>query len=186
MSFEEKIANTITKLNETEMYRASKVPTKPVLFVPGLGYKVTKTEDGNVATGDNLFNVAGKVLITVWTMEVTNALGTTAKFSDYKIAMTTQNAELMAAGDISSSIVGHMFNMNGDAGDTSLSSSSHAVSISGEADHNGKGMAMRVVGLAGGSDVLKSVRTAGDVGDAIVHTLFYYPLEENATVTTAA
>lgn len=158
----------------------------PATFVPGLGFRVTKTEDGSVATGDDLFTVTGKVLITLWTAEVTNALGATAKFSDYKISMTTLNADLCAAGDISSSIVGHIFNLNGDAGDTSLSSSTYAVSVSGSADHNGKGLAYRVVGKAGGSDVLKSVRTAGDSGDAIIHIVFYYPLEAGASIAAAA
>ncbi len=158
--------------------------SSPGTYVPGLGYKVTKTEDVNTATSDDLFTVTGKVLITMWECEVTNALD--AAVTDYKISMTTLNADLVAAGNIASSIVGHMFMLNSDAGDTSLSSSTYAVSVSGSADTNGKGLAMRVVGKAGGTDTLKAVRTAGAAGDAIVHTLFYLPLEASASVVAAA
>lgn len=173
-------------LERLEYLQANATPQTPATFVPGLGYRVTKTEDGSVATGDDLFTVTGKVLITLWTWEVTNALGATAKFSDYKISLTTLNADLCAAGDISSSIVGHMGMLNSDAGDTSLSSSTYAVSVAGSADTNGKGLAYRVVGKAGGTETIKSVRTAGDAGDAIIHIVFYYPLEAGASMAAAA
>jgi len=157
---------------------------QPSVYLPGYGFRVTKTEDGNVATGDDLFTLTGKVLITLWTGEVTNALGATAKFSDYQIRLTTLAGVLLAAGDISSSIVGHMFTLNSDAGDTALSTSTSAVSVGGVGDTQGKSGHL-VVGIAGGSDVIKSVRTAGDVGDAIVHTVFYYPLEAGASLVAA-
>lgn len=157
----------------------------PATFNPMLGYGVTKTEDGNTATSDDLFTLTGKVLITLWTMEVTNALGATAKFSDYQITLTTLAGKIVAAGDISSSIIGHMITLNGDAGDTSLNTSTSAVSVAGVGDSNGKNGLM-VVGKAGGTDVIKSVRTAGDVGDAIIHLVFYWPLESGASLVTAA
>lgn len=155
-------------------------------FVPGLGFRVIKTEDLNVAVGDNLFDVTGKVLITLWTGEVvTNTVS--AAVVDYKIALTTNNADLCAAGDISLSVPGHMFMLNSDAGDTSLSSSSYAVTDTGSADSNGKGLANRVVGLASlAAEVIKSVRTAGAAGDAIRHTIYYLPLETGATVAASA
>jgi hypothetical protein len=154
-------------------------------YYPGLGYKVQKTEDGNTATSDDLFTLAGKVRINQWECEVTDALGATAKFSDYQIKLTTLAGVLVAAGDISSSIVGHMFVLNGDAGDTALSTSSSAVSVAGVADGNGKSGAL-IVGKAGGSDIIKSVRTAGDAGDAIVHSVFWEPLEVGAYLVDAA
>ena len=154
-------------------------------WYPGLGYKVTKTEDGETATSDALFTLSGKVDITLWTGEVTNALGATAKFSDYKIELTTLAGILIAAGDISSSIIGHIFTLNADAGDTSLSTSTSAVSVAGVGDTQGKGGHL-VVGKSGGSDVIKATRTAGDAGDAIVHTVFWMPLEVEAHLTAAA
>lgn len=152
-------------------------------YYPGLGYKVTKVEDVNTATSDNLFTLTGKVDIRLWTGEVTNALD--AAVTDYKIELTTLAGVLIAAGDIASSIVGHMFALNCDAGDTSLSTSTSAVSVAGVADTQGKGGHL-VVGKAGGSDIIKATRTAGAAGDAIRHDVFYEPLEAGASMVAAA
>lgn len=152
-------------------------------FYDGLGFKVTKTEDVNTATSDDLFTLTGKVAIRLWTGEVTNALDTTV--TDYQITLTTLAGVLVAAGNLSSAIVGHMFTLNSDAGDTSLSTSTSAVSVAGVGDTNGK-TGHLVVGKAGGSDVIKSVRTAGAAGDAIRHDVFYMPLESGASLVAAA
>lgn len=153
-------------------------------FVPGLGYRVTKTEDVNTATSDNLFDSLGKVLITAWNLEVTNALG--AAVTDYQITLTTLNGVLLAAGNIASAAIGFQRTMNFDAGDTSLSTSTGAVSVTGVGDTNGK-FGQTVIGRAGlVADVIKSVRTAGDSGDAILHTVYYIPLEVGAYLQTAA
>jgi hypothetical protein len=152
----------------------------PGTYVPGLGYKVTKTEDVNVATGDDLFTVTGKVLVTLWSGEVTNALD--AAVTDYKLRVKTSNIDLCAASNIASAAIGFMFNMNGDAGDTLI----NTASATEAADVNGKGLASRVIGKASGSITLESNRTAGAASDAIVHTLFYLPLEASAAVAAAA
>lgn len=156
----------------------------PATFVPGLGYRVTKTEDVSVATSDDLFTVTGKVLITLWTAEVTNALG--AGVTDYKIECTTRNKVLLAAGNIASAAIGHMIQLNGDSAATALTTSTGAVSVTGEADNAGKGLAMRIVGIAGGSETLKSTRTAGDASDAMIHIVYYLPLEASASMAAAA
>lgn len=153
-------------------------------FVPGLGYKVTKTEDVNTATSDDLFTIVGKVKISLWTGEVTNALD--AAVTDYQITLTTLNGVLVAAGNIASAAVGHMFTLNDDAGDTSLSTSTGAVSVTGVGDSQGKSGHL-IVGKAGlVSDIAKAVRTAGAAGDAIVHTVFWMPLEVGAYMIDAA
>lgn len=170
-------------LERLEYIQTEATAQVPATFVPGLGYRVIKTENVNTATGVNLFTVTGKVLVTLWTMEVTNALD--AAVIDYKLSLTTSNGEPLAAGNISSAAVGHMFQLTTDSDDTALNTSSGAVSITGMADTNGKGIAMRVIGLASGSDTLKSVRTAGAAGDEIKHILFYLPLEASATVVAA-
>ena len=156
----------------------------PSIFVPGLGFRVTKTEDVNTAVSDDLFTVTGKVLITVWTGEVTNALG--AAVTDYKLSLTTLNADLCAATNLATAADGYMFQLSGDAGTTILTGSSYAVSVTGSADTNGLGIANRIVGNAGGTETIKAVRTAGDASDAIVHTIFYLPLETSAAVVAAA
>lgn len=148
-----------------------------------LGYRVTKSENINTATGVDLFTVTGKVLITHWTGEVTDALHTTV--TDYKLRVKTDNSDLCAATNIASAVVGYMWALSGDAGLTLLTGSSYAVSVAKTADMNGLGGAQRIVGLAGGSCVLQSLRTAGASGDTMVHTLFYLPLEPGASVVAA-
>lgn len=149
------------------------------MFVPGLGYKCVKTEDVSTATADDLFIVTGKVLITCWTGEVTNALG--AAVTNYKLRVKTSNRDLCATSNIASAAVGFMFQMNGDAGDSLI----NTATATETADTDGKGMAYRIVGKSGSSLTLQSSRTAGDNGDAIVHSLWYIPLEAGAEVVAA-
>ena len=148
-----------------------------------LGYAVTKTENINTATGVDLFTVTGKVLITMWAGEVTNALHTTV--TDYKLRVKADNVDLCAATDLSSAAVGYMFSLSNDAGDTLLQSSSYAVSAVKATDNNAKPMAHRIIGLAGGTCTLQSLRTAGAAGDELKHTLFYLPLEAGASIVAA-
>jgi hypothetical protein len=147
------------------------------------GLSVGKVENIETATGVDLFTVTGKVLITLWLGEVTNALHTTV--TDYKLRVKTANSDLCAATNISSAAVGYMWSLSGDAGLTLLTGSSYAVSVTHTADNNGLGFANRVVGLAGGSCVLQSLRTAGAAGDSMSHLLFYVPLEPGAAVMAA-
>lgn len=149
------------------------------VFVPGLGYKCVKTEDVNTATADDLFTVTGKVLITCWTGEVTNALGTAV--TNYKLRVKGTNRDLCATSNIASAAIGFMFQMNGDAGDSLI----NTATATETADTDGKGMAYRIVGKSGSSLTLQSSRTAGDAGDEIVHSLWYIPLEAGAEVVAA-
>lgn len=155
----------------------------PTTFTLGLGYRVTKTENVNTTTGVDLFTVAGKVLIRIWTGEVTNALNTTV--TDYKLRIKTNNVDLCAATDISSAAVGYMWQLCSDAGLTLLTGSSYAVSAVKTADTNGLGIADRIVGLAGGSCTLQSLRTAGASGDEMIHNIYYMPLEATASIVAA-
>ena len=144
-----------------------------------LGHAVTKTENVNTATGVDLYTVVGKVLITLWTIEVTNALDTAV--TDYKLRVKTSNRDLCAASDINSAAIGALYQMNGDAGDTLINTATATETC----DTNGKGLANRVVGKAGGTLTLQSNRTAGASGDEVIHTLFWLPLEAGAYVAAA-
>jgi hypothetical protein len=144
-----------------------------------LGASVSKTENVNTATGVDLFTVSGSVLITLWKIEVTNALHTTV--TDYKLRVKTSNRDLCAASDINSAAIGAIFMLNGDAGDTLI----NTALATETADTNGKGLASRMVGKAGGSLTLQSNRTAGASGDEVIHTVFYIPLEAGASVVAA-
>jgi hypothetical protein len=148
-----------------------------------VGIKVSKTENINTATGVDLFTVTGKVLIKIWTGEVTNAFN--ASPTDYKLRVKTANSDLCAATNLASAVVGYCWSLSGDAGLTLLTGSSYAVSVTNTADNNAIGMADRIVGLAGGSCILQSLRTAGASGDELVHTIFYQPLESGASVVAA-
>lgn len=153
-------------------------------FNGGLGYLVQKTEAVDTATSDDLFTTVGKVDIHLWHMEVTQALG--AAVTDYTITLTTLAGSVIAAGNIASAIIGFMRNINQDSTDTALSTSSGAVSVGGVADTQGKAGHL-VIGRAGlVADILKAVRTAGDAGDAIVHSVYWRPLEVGANIRTAA
>ncbi len=146
-------------------------------YLFGLGYKATVTEAIDTATGVDLFTVTGKVKITSWDMEVTNAFDG-ANPTDYKIRTKTTNVDLCAASDLHGAGIGCMFQMCGDAGDTLINTASAKFT----ADTNGKGMAMRTVGLAGGSCTLQSLRTAGAASDAMIHIVYWLPMESGASV----
>jgi len=146
-------------------------------YLFGLGYKATVTEAIDTATGVDLFTVTGKVLITMWTMEVTNAFDG-ANPTDYKIRTKTTNVDLCIAGDLHGAGIGCIFQMCGDAGDSLINTASAKFT----ADTNGKGLANRIVGLAGGSCILQSLRTAGNASDAMIHSLWWLPLESGASV----
>jgi hypothetical protein len=148
-----------------------------------LGHLVTKTENIETATGVDLFTVVGKVLIPLWTGEVTNALHTTV--TDYKLRIKTDNVDLCAATNISSAAVGYCWSLSGDAGLTLLTGSSYAVSAVKTADNNAIGLADRIIGLAAGTCTLQSLRTAGAAGDEMVHYLYWIPLVPGSYVAAA-
>lgn len=173
-------ANAVSLAEVIRYIQDNTTAVAPGTFVPGLGYRVTKTEDVNTATSDDLFDVVGKVRITLWTLEVTNAIG--AGVTDYILRIKTDNTAITASTDISSAAIGVIMNVTGDAADT-LETAGEGVKT---CDHSDSGIANRIVGLASGTCTIESVRTAGDASDAIIHVLFYQPLEAGASVTAAA
>jgi len=149
-------------------------PTGAYLF--GLGSKATVTEAIDTATGVDLFTVTGKCLITIWTLEVTNAIG--AAVTDYKLRTKTTNVDLCTVSDIHGAAIGCIYQMCGDAGDSLINTASAKFT----ADTNGKGIAYRIIGLAGGSCTLQSLRTAGDASDAIIHSIWWMAMENGASI----
>jgi hypothetical protein len=144
-----------------------------------LGVPVLKTENVNTATGVDLYTVTGKVLISLWTLEVTNAIHTTV--TDYKLRVKTSNRDLCAASDINSAAIGALFQLNGDASSTLINTATATEAC----DTAGKGLANRIVGKSGGTLTLQSNRTAGASGDEIKHILWFIPLEPGAYVAAA-
>lgn len=153
----------------------------PAFFVPGLGYRVSKAEDANSA-GADLFTVTGKVLITLMTGEVTNALGAAA-VADYVLKIKTTDEALCAATTITADALGTMYVLGGDVGDTLNGGGTPTTRL---AELNGKGLTNLTLGLASGSATICSAHTAtGDAGDQITWSLFYLPLEAGASVAAA-
>lgn len=163
-----------------EIYKTV-TPDPTGAYIPLLGYRVTKVENINTATGVDLFTVTGKVLITMWTGEVTNAFDG-AQPSDYKLRVKTDNVDLCAATDLHGAVVGYMWSLSIRASLTILTGSTYAVSTVKATDNIGIPMCNRIIGLAGGSCVLQSLRTAGNVGDSMTHNIWYQPLESGAGV----
>jgi hypothetical protein len=154
-------------------------------FVPGLGYKVIKVEDCATATADNLFTVAGKVLIGLWTGEVTTVL-TGAGHTDYVLGIAS-GAVAVATSSMTTAAAGFMFQVTGDPADTVLTSGTNGgVAVVKASDCDASGLSNRVTGLAGLATLtLAATRTASTTG-AIQHELWYMPLEPGAHVVAAA
>lgn len=139
-----------------------------------LGTRVTKTEDLS-GTQDDLFTVTGKVLITLLTSEVTDAIG--AAVTDWNMRIKTEGTDIIGAQSIANSPVGTVRVLGGDGSLYSLPGAQGIRPIS---------LTYYVIGLAGGSCTIEAVHTAGDAGDAMVWTLYYLPLEPGASVAAAA
>lgn len=155
-----------------------------------LGFPVSKTEDfAGSATGDDLFTVTGKVMVTLVTGEVTNAIG--SGVNDYKLRIKTDNVDLCLATDISSDAIGTMYVVSGQALAPLNGAATPAVKVARlTAEHDSTvdrtpALAPMIVGLSGGSCTIQSLHTAGDSTDAIDWILYYWPLEANAVVAAA-
>lgn len=149
-----------------------------MLFVPGLGYGVTKSCDLSGAN-DDLFTVTGKVLITLLAGEVTTTLSGAESF---QLRIKTDNIALCAATTIDTDGDGTQYLLSGDFGDTMNGGSTPGLRAADVNSLGGRGSF--VVGDAGGTATIES-NTTGNNG-VILFTLFYLPLESDASVAAAA
>lgn len=147
-------------------------------YVPGLGYQVTKTS-AMASDPDDLFDVTGKVAITLLTGEVTTVIGGPATI---QLLVKTSGEALCAATTIDNDADGTMYLLTGDAGDVLNGGDAITTLI---ATGNGKGPFPVIVGNAGGSLTIEADLDAADTG-AILWTLYYLPLEASAAVAAAA
>ena len=147
-------------------------------FIPSLGYRVLKTENINTPTGVDLFTVTGKIHLTLWTVEVTNALG--ALVLDYKIRIKTDNVDLCAATNLGGAVVGWHGGLDNIPGSDMIQGIGITLPRFTDLDAG-----HRVLGNAGGSLTLESLRTAGDSGDELKHTVYYWPMEAGAVMVPA-
>lgn len=147
-------------------------------YVPGLGFKVTKSH--NIATDNvDLFTVTGKVLITLIAGEVTTVIATT---TTYAMRVKTSNEAIFAATTITTDAAGTLYLFGGDP-TVVLNNAGTPVTRVGFLDGAGPHSPI-VVGLAGGSATIESDLDAAGTG-VIAWTLYYIPLEANASVVAA-
>ena len=147
-------------------------------FVPGLGFKITKSH--NLATDNvDLFTVTGKNAITLLTGEVTTVVGTT---TTYLMRIKTSNEAIFAATTITTDAVGTMYLFGGDP-TVVLNNAGTPVTRVGFLDGAGP-LTPLIVGLAGGSATIESDLDAAGTG-VIRWDLWYLPLEASASIVAA-
>lgn len=147
-------------------------------YVAGLGYRVNATN--NLATdNDALFDVRGKVMITLLTGEVTTLLATTTTLL---LRIKTSNVPLCAATTITDDADGTMYVLTGDVGSVLNGAE---VPVIGVASSNSLGPFPVIVGTAGETCVIETDLNGAGTG-VIAWTLFYIPLEAGAAVTASA
>lgn len=148
----------------------------------GLGILVTK--DCDLATDpDPLFDVTGKVLITLITGEVTVVVATTTTIF---LERTTGPVPLCAATTITTDAVGTMYMLSGDTG--AIMNGTLAAGdapVIGLAQLSGGPIAPIVFGLAGVAETIRSQLDGAGTG-TIRFSLYYIPLEPGAKVVAAA
>ena len=147
-------------------------------FTPGYGYRVTATNN-LVTDNDALFDITGKVLITLLVGEVTTTLATTTTLL---LRIKTSNVPLCAATTITDDTDGTMYVLGGDVGDVLNGAEAPVVGV---ASGNGKGPFPIVVGNAGATCVIETDLNGAGTG-IIAWTLFYIPLDPGAAVTASA
>ena len=147
-------------------------------YTPGYGYRVTATN--NLATdNDSLFDVTGKILITLLVGEVTTLLATTTTLL---LRIKTSNVPLCAATTITDDADGTMYVLTGDVGSVLNGAETPVIGV---ASSNSLGPFPVIVGNAGTTCVIETDLNGAGTG-VIAWTLFYIPLDPGAAVTASA
>lgn len=147
-------------------------------YIPGYGTRVTKVSD-LASDPDALFDVTGKVMITMITGEVTTVVATT---TTAQLRVATTNEVLTAASTITTDAAGTMYLVTGDPADSLNGGGTPTTRVAGNA---GDQFSPMIVGLASGSLTIEQDLDAAGTGN-ITWDLYFYPLEASATVAAAA
>ena len=150
----------------------------PDTYVPGLGYKVTKSSS-TAATTDAIFDIAGQCLLTLVTGEVTTVIGTV---TTCKLNIKTDAVDLCAATTITSDADGTMYALSGDFGTVMNGADAPTLRVVSVASAS---LNPIVVGNAGGTAVIEQTLDQTGTG-VILWTAWYLPLEASAAVTASA
>lgn len=160
---------------------AVNIPDSTGAYVPGLGYRITKTS--NLADGsgtDALFTVNGMCEITRLVGEVTTVIGGAATM---KIRDVTNSVDLCAATTIDTDAVGTMYLLTGVVAQI-LNGTGNAPVVGSASGLTGQPNSI-IVGNTQAAITLAHVLDDADTGN-VLWTLYYQPLASGATVVAAA
>jgi hypothetical protein len=146
--------------------------------IPGLGTQVTKA-NSLAAANDDVFDVTGKVLVTLLTGQVDGAALSGAE--SFQLRVKTSNEPLCAATTIDTDADGTIYLITGDVGAAMNGGDAPTANVS---NSSGVPLVPLVVGQDGGSLTIES-NTTGN-GGTIDWILYYYPLEASASVSASA
>ncbi len=155
--------------------------------VPGFGTRVTKVST-LASDPDDLFDVTGKVMITLMTGEVTTVVATT---TTAQLLVKTSGEALSAATTITSDADGTMYLVSGQPDalfNGALAPTPLVAGLSAEHDSTvdrSPSHSPLIVGNAGGSLTIEQDLDGAGTG-AITWDLWFIPLEAGATVVAAA
>jgi hypothetical protein len=147
----------------------------PGTFNPIYGYHVTKTLATVGATTDPIFDITGKVLVTLITGQVTSVFATTTSL---QLATSVGSRVLCASTDVVTEIVNTLYILSGDPDDVLSGTTQNVV-----------GLANLKTGVHAplilNNNVINQI--VDQVGTGFVTwDLFYIPLEASASVSASA
>ena len=173
-------ASVVANADGSVLERLEAIMDPTGAYVPGLGYRVTKTS--NLADGsgtDNLFTVTGSCLVNLIVGEVTTVVGGAATM---KLRDTTNSIDLCAATTVDTDAAGTMYLFSGVASETLNSSITPVIGV---AYKTTGGTTPVVLGKGGGTSTISHVLDAADTG-AVLWTLYYLPITSGAGIVAAA
>ncbi len=147
----------------------------PASYFPGMGYHVTKTLATVGATLDPIFDVSGKVLVTMMVGIVTSVFATTTSL---QLATSVGSRILCASTDVVTEILGTMYMVTGDIDDVLTATTQNLV-----------GLALLKTGVQAPFFINNNVinQIADQVGTGFVTwDLWYIPIDAASSVSASA
>ncbi len=147
-------------------------------YMPGWGTLVTKVSD-MASDPDALFDIVGKVMITLMIGEVTTAIPSACTIN---IELASGEA-LAATTTIDNDPLYTMYLVTGDTGAILNGTDAPVTYV---AQGSGTPLSPLIIGRAGDTAEIRHNLDAAEASGAITWNLWYYPLEASAAITAAA
>lgn len=160
----------------TSVLAAQNAPTAPTTYFPGLGYHVTKVGDiATVGGTDPIFDITGKVIITMLVGEVTSVVATTTSL---QLVSSVGSRVLCVSTDIVTEIANTLYILTGDPDDVLTGNTQNVV-----------GAAVIKTGvhcevLLNGTVIQQKVDAAGT--GLVQWDLYYIPVSSTGSVSASA